>query len=360
MNSIESALKHLHKLIPFRNLLKLVIGFAVAVQLIVISVNHMTGFYELNGLTHFMYRLGRGTLLSIIAGFAIVYPNLWVIGYLNDTVSWRANVFFRVVVQLLLTALIGAVIAVCFTTFSHMLTPYRDGLIVTLGYNSMIFMVCNVIMMIILEAWIFFIEGAQSKQRSQELEGEIVGLRFEMLKKQIDSHFLFNSLNVLSGLIEKDPKLAQDFIDEFSSLYRYVLESIDKRVVTVRDEIEFARSYLYLQKVRYGEGLRFSIDLNSGILDAYIPPLSLQVVLENACKHNIVTKEQPLIITISDETGALVVQNNIQQKQTRVRRTKTGQSNLVKRYRLIGTTKPAFHLGTTHYTARLPVIYEEA
>src|SRR6056297_140433 len=360
MKNIEMALNNVHKLIPFRNLFKLVVGFAVLVQIIVISVNHITGFYELSSVSHFLFRLGRGSLLSIVAGFAIVYPNLFVIRYLNDRLGWQAHIFYRLLIQLFLTALIGAVIAVGFTTLSHLINPYRDGLLVTLGYNTMIFMVCNVILMIILEAWIFFIEGTQSKKRSKEREGEVIGLRFEMLKKQIDSHFLFNSLNVLSGLIEKDPELAQDFIDEFSSLYRYVLESIDKRIVTVRDEISFARSYLYLQQFRYGEGLRFSIDLSSEILNGYVPPLSLQVVLENACKHNIVSDDRPLTITISGEGEMLIVKNNIQPKQTHARRTKTGQSNLEKRYRLMGAFKPVFHVGTTQYTAKLPIIYEES
>jgi len=360
MKNIQMALNNAHKLIPFRNLVKLVVGFAVSVQIIVISVNHMTGFFELSGLTHFFYRLGRGSLLSIIAVFAIVYPNLVVISTLDDKVGWQNHVFFRVVIQFILTILLGLLGAVFFTSIAHAIQPYRDGLLVTLGYNTMIFMVCNVILMIILEAWIFFIEGTQSKKRSKELEGEVIGLRFEMLKKQIDSHFLFNSLNVLSGLIEKDPELAQDFIDEFSSLYRYVLESIDKRIVTVRDEISFARSYLYLQQFRYGEGLRFSIDLSSEILNGYVPPLSLQVVLENACKHNIVSDDRPLTITISGEAEMLIVKNNIQPKQTHARRTKTGQSNLEKRYRLMGAFKPVFHVGTTHYTAKLPIIYEES
>jgi hypothetical protein len=351
--------RNVHELIPFRNLLKLVVGFAVAIQVIIIVVNHLTGFFELNSFTHFLFRLLRGSLLSIIATIAVVYPDLYIIRFLSSRMGWKKMVFGRVVIQFMLTVLIGAIAATGFTALGHFITPYRDGLLVTMGYNLMIFAVCNIILMIILEAWIFFIEGAKSRKRSNKLEGELTQLRFEMLKKQIDSHFLFNSLNVLSGLIEKDSGLAQDFIDEFSSLYRYVLDSIDKRVVTVRDEISFARSYLYLQQMRYGKGLTYSVDLPSELLDGYMPPLSLQIVLENACKHNSVSKKSPLKILISGNNSELVVKNNIQSKRSPTRGTKTGQSNLIKRYSLLSNSKPEFHVGTTQYTAKLPIIFEE-
>ena len=359
MNKSVTDIRNVHELIPFRNLLKLVIGFAVSIQVIIIVVNHLTGFFELNSLTHFLYRLLRGSLLSIFATFAVVYPDLFVIRFLNNRMGWKKMVFGRVAFQFFLTVLIGALAAAVFTSMGHLITPYREGLLVITGYNLMIFAVCNIILMIILEAWIFFIEGAKSRKRSRVLEAELTQLRFEMLKKQIDSHFLFNSLNVLSGLIEKDSGLAQDFIDEFSSLYRYVLDSIDKRVVAVRDEISFARSYLYLQQMRYGKGLKFTVDLPSDMMDGYMPPLSLQIVLENACKHNSVSKESPLEISISGGKNELIVQNNIQSKRSHTRGSKTGQSNLIKRYGLLSNSKPVFHVGTTHYTAKLPVIFEE-
>lgn len=359
MNALTTAIENIHRLIPFRNLLKLIVGFAVAVQIIVISVNHLTGFFELDGFTHFFIRLLRGSLLSMAALFIIMYPNLLIIRMLNMKIGWQNQVFYRVSLELLFTIITGAVIGAAFTFFAHLLSPYRDGLLVTMVYNMMIVMVCNIILMAILEAWIFFIEGNQSRQRSQELEAKVVSLRFEMLKKQLDSHFLFNSLNVLSSLIHKDADKAQDFIDEFSRLYRYVLESIDKRVARVEDEIRFARSYLILQKYRYGDGLQYSFDLSSEVMNGYIPSLSLQIVLENACKHNIVSKDQPLTITIRGEKDELITQNNIQLKKSGTRGTKTGQSNLMERYKLLGNAEPDFHIGTSHYTVTLPVIYEE-
>jgi|AntRauTorcE11897_2_1112592.scaffolds.fasta_scaffold00049_26 hypothetical protein len=359
MNILDMKLRDVHELIPFRNLFKLAFGFAVSLQIIIILVNHLTGFFELNSVAHFISRVTFGSILSLFATFAVVYPDLFVIKYLNEKIGWQKNVFLRVIFQFILTVLIGGVIAAVVTYVSHFLNPYRDGLFINMSYNLMIFAVCNVILVIILEGWIFFIEGAKSNKRSRELEGRVTELQFEMLKKQIDSHFLFNSLNVLSGLIEKDPETAQDFIDEFSRLYRYVLESIDKRVVSVRDEINFARSYLYLQQMRYGKGLGFKVDLASDLLNGYLPPLSLQVVLENVCKHNSVSVEEPLMIEISGNNEELIVQNNLQPKVSHSRGTSTGQSNLQKRYQLLGDIKPTFNIGTSYYTAKLPIIFEE-
>lgn len=359
MKMIDMRLQHLHDLIPFRNLFKLVFGFAVSLQIIIILVNHLTGFYELNSVSQFISRVLLGSALSFIATFAVVYPDLFVIKFLNEKIGWHQRIFVRLLIQFFLTVLIGGIAAVGITYFSHVLNPYKEGLLINMSYNLMIFAVCNVILVIILEGWIFFIEGAKSSKRSRELEGQVTELRFEMLKKQIDSHFLFNSLNVLSGLIEKDAELAQDFIDEFSRLYRYVLESIDKRVVTVEDEINFARSYLYLQRMRYGEGLEFKVDLPSELLNGYLPPLSLQVVLENACKHNTVSINDPLVISITGNEGRLIVQNNIQPKISHSRGTRTGQSNLLKRYQMIGDMEPTFNVGTDNYTATLPIIFEE-
>lgn len=359
MNKPEKSIKNLHEIIPFQNLLKLVLGFAVSVQLIIVVVNHITGFFELSSFSHFLFRLFRGSVLSIIATFAVVYPNLVVIRMLNNKIGWQKNVFLRVLLQFILTVLIGSIVAALFTYLSHLFNPYRDGLLITMGYNLMIFSVCNVILMIILEGWIFFIEGAKSRNKSIELEGQVTELRFDILKKQIDSHFLFNSLNVLSGLIENDPVKAQEFIDEFSRLYRYVMESIDKKVVSVGEEINFARSYLFLQQMRYGKGLEFEINISSDLFNGYMPPLSLQVVLENVCKHNTVSRERPLKIEIFGSDHELIVKNNLQPKISYSRGTSTGQLNLIKRYQLLGNAKPTFVVGTAEYTAKLPIIFEE-
>ncbi len=349
----------IHILISFQNLFKLLVGISVSIQLVVITFNHFSGYYILESSIEFITRLLLGTFLSLIASFMIAYPDLMIINRMNHHFSWEKSTFKRIVIQLGLSVLVAAVVAILITILSNSINPYKEGLHPNVIYNVLIFCVVNIILVLILEAWIFFIERDNSKEKSKELEGRLSQLRFEVLKSQIDSHFMFNSLNVLSGLIEKDTRKAQDFIDEFSSIYRYVLDTIEKPVVSVDEEINFARSYMFLQQIRYGEQLKFSIDLPTKILSALLPPLSLQVVLENACKHNLIDEEKPLQIAIRNENDSLVITNNIQLKISSRTSKGTGQLNLRKRYELLSDDLPEFRVGTNEYKVILPLIYDE-
>jgi two-component system, LytTR family, sensor kinase len=192
-----------------------------------------------------------------------------------------------------------------------------------------------------------------------KVQKENLQSQFEVLKSQINPHFMFNSLNVLSGLINKDIGKAQQFIDEFSHIYRYVLETLEQPVVTLEKELDFMRSYLFLQQIRHGDDLSYSVKIPSALLKWVLPPLSLQVVLENAIKHNIVNESKPLKIDIYSEETNLIVRNNIQPKISAVASTGLGLKNLVKRYGLISKFKPVFEVETGYYVAKLPLIETE-
>ena len=169
---------------------------------------------------------------------------------------------------------------------------------------------------------------------------------------------MFNSLNVLSGLIDTDTKKAQLFIDEFSQIYRYVLEAIEKQVTPLSKELEFMRSYLFLQQMRYGDTLSYSVSIPSDDLKLFLPPLSLQVLLENAIKHNIVNQAKPLRIDVFCEGSFLLVKNNLQPKISG-HSTGLGLKNLEKRYALICEIKPTFRLEKDFYIAKIPLINTE-
>ncbi len=349
----------IHNLISFSNLFKLLLGISISIQLIVITFNHFSGYYILENSLEFLTRLLLGTFLSLLASFMIAYPDLMVINKMNQHFSWERNTLKRIVSQLGLSVLVASIVAIIITIISNSINPYKEGVQPNIIYNVLIFCVVNIILVLILEAWIFFIERDNSKEKSKELEGRLSQLRFEILKSQIDSHFMFNSLNVLSGLIEKDTRKAQDFIDEFSNIYRYVLDTIERPVVSVNEEISFARSYMFLQQIRYGEPLKFSIDLPTKILGALLPPLSLQVALENACKHNLIDDGKPLRISITNENDTLVITNNIQLKIVSRTSKGTGQPNLKKRYELLSDKLPEFRIGTSKYKVILPLINDE-
>lgn len=351
--------RQIHRLFSFKKLLILLFCLSVGVQIIVISYNNYSGYYVLDGVQHFFLRLLRGTSLSLMASFLIAYPDLFMIQYLNRTCPWGRKIVQRVVFQLFYSIILAVLVSLLFTLFAHAIKAYERDLSNVLLNNALIFSVVNILVMAILEGWIAFNESRQAKQIADNLQAELSQIKFDVLKSQINPHFMFNSLNVLSGLINKDVKKAQQFIDEFSHIYRYVLETIEQPVATVSKELDFTRSYLFLQQIRYGKDLSYSINISADLLDLLLPPLSLQVVLENATKHNIVNERKPLSIEIYNEGLFLVVKNNIQPKISKGASTGLGLKNLVKRYALISDKEPEFVVKTNHYIAKLPLIKPE-
>jgi len=349
--------KQVNNLVPFNRLLRFLIGLAIGIQMVVILYNHLSGYFVLDGYLHFFMRLLRGSLLSLLAGFLIAYPDLFVIHYLNKIAPWGKSILKRLPLQLIFTVAIAATIATSVTLFANWINAYQDHDIFSIVIsNILIYAVVNIVVMAIFEGWILFDERAKAKQMADKLETELSQIKFEVLKSQINPHFMFNSLNVLSGLINKDITKAQQFIDEFSMIYRYVLETIEQPVTTLGKELEFMRSYLFLQQIRYGENLTYSVNIEAGLTEMFLPPLSLQVVLENAMKHNIINQSKPLHIDIGVEGFHLVVKNNIQLKISKGVSTGLGLKNLVKRYALISDLVPEFNIETDHYIARLPLI----
>lgn len=347
--------RKIHNYFSFGRLLRFVLSLAFVIQLVVITYNHFSGYYHLESYAHFLIRLGRGWSLSVLAGFLVAYPDLIVIRKLNIILPWGKKVVRRVAIQTGLAIAIAITISVVITLFAHILSPYREEITGVLINNALIYCVVNCLVMAILEAWIFYIESKNARAIAHDLQKELLGVRFEMLKNQINPHFLFNSLNVLSGLINTDVKKAQLFIDEFARIYRYVLEMIEQPVATLSEEADFMRSYLFLQQIRYGSDLSFSVNIPSEMLSWRLPPLSLQTLLENAIKHNIINEERPLNVEIFCENNYLIVRNNIQLKISG-KSTGVGLKNLIKRYALISGLKPTFGIRDNNYVARIPLI----
>lgn len=351
--------RSLHSVIPFKTILWLLLVLAVSIQIVLISYNHFTGFYTIGTVQELIDRFLRGTLLSFIASFLLAYPNLFLIRFLNHRYPWSTSAVPRVLAEVSFTVLIGLFIGFLITTISHFMNAYQEDLIRVYVFNMIVVTVCAIVLMTLFEAWIFFDRQSESEKRNRELSRELSNIRFEMLKNQMNPHFMFNSLNVLSSLIEEDTEKSQQFIEEFSSIYRYVLETIEKHVVTLERELEFARSYMFLQQIRHGDELTWSIDIPSEWLQSYLPPLSLQLVLENAIKHNQIEKGQPFQIYLSVEGPQLIVVNPLKPKISFKKSTGVGQANLKKRYAMISNSEPEFRLETDRYVVTLPLIREE-
>ena len=192
---------------------------------------------------------------------------------------------------------------------------------------------------------IFFMEGIrryndwkENMQETEKLDAAYRQSRLNALKSQVNPHFLFNSLNSLSSLIQEDEEKAEVFLNEMSKVYRYMLRTDEELLVTLETELKFVNSYQHLLNARYGDALRLHADVSERQLTGLIAPLTLQVIIENSFTQNIVSRNAPLYITItSSNNGHLLVQNNVQLKSvTDVLDFEAGLDNLVKKYELMG------------------------
>lgn len=356
---MPSIIKRTNNLYPIPKLFRLLLIIAFVVQVIVIVYNHLSGFYQLSGIDHFLLRLLRGVFYSLVGASIIALSDLLFIDFLNLKFSWNKKPLPRILIELLFTVLFAGFVSMIITLTADLIKPYSEPLKIVLVYNALMYAAVNILLVIILEALIFFSESNQAKVKAENLERELSQIRFEVLKSQINPHFMFNSLNVLSGLIETDIKKAQLFIDEFSHIYRYVLETIEKPVVSLNQELDFARSYTFLQQIRYSDALTLKVTIPATALKLMLPPLSLQVVFENAIKHNIINSSKPLYINIDFCEGWLIIKNNIQPKISQGFSSGLGQNNMLKRYALIGNRLPEFLVETNQYVVKLPLINTE-
>jgi sensor histidine kinase YesM len=180
--------------------------------------------------------------------------------------------------------------------------------------------------------------------------------KYDLLKAQINPHFLFNSLNSLSSLIAENPTQAERFTDEMSRVYRYLLRSNDQELVPLADELEFIRSYGHLLKTRHGDGFRLHIDVDASLQDHLLPSLTLQLLVENAVKHNIVVKDKPLVVSIRTCDRHLTVQNNIQKKTITVKSNGIGLANINAKFRLLNKEGISIDTVNDQFAVNVPLI----
>ena len=208
-------------------------------------------------------------------------------------------------------------------------------------------------------AFYFYKAYQENKVKEQKIIAGTASAQFESLKNQIDPHFLFNSLNVLSSLIEENPITAQKFTTSLSKVYRYVLEQKDKELVSVTEELTFAKTYMNLLLMRFENSITFEIPENIENDEAKVVPLSLQLLLENCIKHNLVSETKPLHIKISIENGALVVSNNLQKKDVLSGRKGVGLENIVNRYGILTNRKVLVEENENEFKISIPILTKQ-
>jgi two-component system, LytTR family, sensor kinase len=203
-----------------------------------------------------------------------------------------------------------------------------------------------------------FFEMRTMEQEREALKKAHIQSQLDSLKNQINPHFLFNSLNTLSSLVSISPEQAERFIDELSNVYRYLLQSNEKVLTTLRTEIEFVNSYYHLLKTRYGEAIELTISIDKIYFDFLIPSLALQLLLENSTKHNIISATRPLHIHINAQSDPdrLVVTNNLQPKNNPAPSNKMGLANIVKTLQLLNQPEVIIRETENEFIVSLPLI----
>ena len=201
------------------------------------------------------------------------------------------------------------------------------------------------------------LESSTLNLKAAEFKRIALEAELESLKMQLDPHFMFNNFSTLSALITEDQTLAQHFLEKLSRVYRYMILNVHKNIISVEEELDFANAYFYLIKIRLGENIKMELDLPKTVLKKGIPPITLQLLIENAIKHNTASRSKPLLITITaDGDGDLLVMNTLQRLNYNIPSTGTGLKNIESRYHLLSARLPEISEEEGFFKVKLPLM----
>ena len=212
------------------------------------------------------------------------------------------------------------------------------------------------LVIMIYEVLSFSLQLQKTSAEKEQLERQNVESQLEGLRNQVNPHFLFNSLNTLIYLIPEDPEKAVRFVQQLSKVYRYVLESREAKTIPLQEELDFLKAYVFLQKERFGDSLQVRMEGLENCRQQRIVPLSLQLLFENATKHNVIAADKPLRIELFAENGHLVVRNKLQQKNQTMESTGVGLQNIKDRYRLVSDRTVEVKMTPEDFAVYLPLL----
>ncbi|HSI68597.1 MAG TPA: 2TM domain-containing protein [Gillisia sp.] len=334
------------------------IGFIIGALLFLLEysfrvISGGTIVWEMKMLHVFGYYILYSVPLSLVNGYFFDYFN---------SLKWKKNSKYRFWLGLL-----GSVLITLFTLFIVRVI-HRVGLS-GLSFEEFfaeenlqfyfIALIITLVISLFFHAVYFYRLAQEKKVTEQKIIAGTAAAQFESLKNQIDPHFLFNSLNVLTSLIEENPENAQRFTTSLSKIYRYVLEQKDKELINVEEELSFAVTYMELLKMRFEGSVFYEAPKHLENPEARVVPLSLQLLLENTVKHNVVSESRPLYIKIYEEDGYLVVENNLQKKEIIQSRQGVGLKNIEERYGLVTSRKIYIEEDSGFFRVRIPLLTKQ-
>ncbi|RED47422.1 histidine kinase [Seonamhaeicola aphaedonensis] len=333
------------------------LAFVIGVIVFVIGSSLSNGFQYKN-----TEQLVVSFILYQLYSFVIGFSNEFFFDYMEKR-SWkRKDTIKRIVLGILGTTIITII---CLFVLNMLVSLTLKGMsflefISNQSFKNYQFgLWITLVIVTVFHVIYFYNRHQQNRIKEQKVIAGTASAKFDALKNQLDPHFLFNSLNVLTSLIEEHPDKAQDFTTSLSKVYRYVLEQKNKELVSVDEELSFAKTYMSLLKMRFEDSIVFTIPEKAQNPESKVVPLSLQLLLENAVKHNMVTTNKPLHIRIYEDDGFLVVENNLQPKQIVRRSSGVGLNNIMQRYNLLTTRTVDITKETNKFLVALPMLTKQ-
>lgn len=278
--------------------------------------------------------------------------NNWISHLVSKWISWKDEPMKRFVVGVVVTV-VFTFVAVYFIALLYYLLLDLDITrdILDFMYSSL---VITVVISLFMHSRSFLFNWKQAAVTAEQLQKENIKSQYESLRSQVNPHFLFNSLNALTNLVYEDQDKAAKFIKQLSDVYRYVLDTRDRELVSLAEELKFLNSYLFLQQIRFGNKLKVDINLSG---DARVAPLVLQMLIENAIKHNVISEEWPLTIRVFQDNGWMVVENNRRHKRTLPEEsTGVGLANIRSRYAYFSDKPVTVVSDDDKFVVKLPII----
>lgn len=321
-----------YKKLPYPNLIIDIVGnlfFCAIILILSLFIDRILD-KKISWMVHPLRRLIIQILFQVFGAILLIIVTAFIYYALgNPTITPHANVGLRQALYIIISLILSSLMVSAINTGDFLLKNWKNATIKAAQYK---------------------IDAAENKQLIAEIE-------LQALKLQLDPHFVFNNLSVLSELILKDQPLGYDFTENFAKVYRYLLINSKKKLVFLKEELQFLDAYLFLIKNRMGEGCMFYIDIDPSKLNMQIPPITLQLFIENALKHNRTEEENPLIVRIySNDNNELVVSNTFLPLIKKANSTEIGLKNIIRRYTLLIDREVSVEKNEETFTVKVPLI----
>jgi two-component system LytT family sensor kinase len=323
-------------------------GILLAVAFIAYVIRAASGQFDADlnriiGIVSFFLLMLSWQCLSLV--------NLW----LNRVLPYERSIAGRIAVQFLLGGLVAVLIRFLIYQFGEPFLPFTLDRMFLAATWALYILAASVINSVFVTGY-FLARWKETIVKAERLEKEKAQVQFDNLKNQLNPHFLFNALTSLNGLISENQGLASQFLQHLSKVYRYVLQNKDKNFVTLTTELDFIQNYIFLLRTRFEQGLTINVDIRTDALERAIVPVTLQILIENAIKHNVVDKNSPLSIDISSIGNYLIVSNNLQNKKTVEASNKQGLDNLRSLYKFMTDNPVMIEQTDTRFAVKVPLL----